>query len=267
MRPRRQGELGFLRRLSRVLGAGVQRQRRADRRRRATASGCAALPGCRPSIAAPRPTSISSSTAGPVRDKLLLGAVRGAYADVMPSDRHPVLALPIDLDPRAGRRQRPSGQDRGALPRSGPRALPRRRARSRRRSRAPGFRAATTGGARTLGSLRPDGAAAAHVRPRRGARAIFRHARRLRGLAGAARLPTRTPMARICGAAGDAFGDLALPSADARAERLRARPRPRTRRSARRARRSTAPTSSRRRRTASSSSTSTPRTSASSTSA
>ena len=37
---------------------------------------------------------------GPVRDKLLLGAVRGAYADVMPSDRHPVLALTIDLEPR-----------------------------------------------------------------------------------------------------------------------------------------------------------------------
>jgi DNA mismatch repair protein MutL len=37
----------------------------------------------------------------PVRDKLLLGAVRGAYADVMASDRHPVLAMMVDLDPRA----------------------------------------------------------------------------------------------------------------------------------------------------------------------
>lgn len=35
----------------------------------------------------------------PVRDKLLLGAVRGAYADVMASDRHPILALKIDLPP------------------------------------------------------------------------------------------------------------------------------------------------------------------------
>ena len=35
----------------------------------------------------------------PVRDKLLMGAVRGAYADVMPRDRHPVLALWISLDP------------------------------------------------------------------------------------------------------------------------------------------------------------------------
>lgn len=36
----------------------------------------------------------------PVRDKLLIGAVRGAYADLMPSDRYPVLALFLSLDPR-----------------------------------------------------------------------------------------------------------------------------------------------------------------------
>ncbi|MGL4727405.1 MAG: DNA mismatch repair endonuclease MutL, partial [Bosea sp. (in: a-proteobacteria)] len=35
----------------------------------------------------------------PVRDKLLLSAVRGAYADVLPSGRHPVLALNLDCDP------------------------------------------------------------------------------------------------------------------------------------------------------------------------
>ncbi|NEU13768.1 DNA mismatch repair endonuclease MutL [Methylobacterium sp. BTF04] len=35
----------------------------------------------------------------PVRDRLLLGAVRGAYADTMSSDRHPVLALAITCDP------------------------------------------------------------------------------------------------------------------------------------------------------------------------
>jgi DNA mismatch repair protein MutL len=36
----------------------------------------------------------------PVRDKLLLGAVRGAYADLMSRDRHPVAALFIELDPQ-----------------------------------------------------------------------------------------------------------------------------------------------------------------------
>src|SRR3954452_12239227 len=36
----------------------------------------------------------------PVRDKLMLGAVRGAYADYLPRDRHPVLALFVTLDPQ-----------------------------------------------------------------------------------------------------------------------------------------------------------------------
>jgi DNA mismatch repair protein MutL len=35
----------------------------------------------------------------PVRDKLLLGALRAGYADVMSRDRHPVAALRIDLEP------------------------------------------------------------------------------------------------------------------------------------------------------------------------
>ncbi len=35
----------------------------------------------------------------PVRDRLLLGAIRGAYADTMSSDRHPVLGLVIACDP------------------------------------------------------------------------------------------------------------------------------------------------------------------------
>ena len=32
----------------------------------------------------------------PVRDKLLIGAVRGAYADFLARDRHPALALFVD---------------------------------------------------------------------------------------------------------------------------------------------------------------------------
>jgi DNA mismatch repair protein MutL len=35
----------------------------------------------------------------PVRDKLLHGAIRGAYADVLHRDRHPVVALFVTLDP------------------------------------------------------------------------------------------------------------------------------------------------------------------------
>jgi DNA mismatch repair protein MutL len=36
----------------------------------------------------------------PVRDKLIIGAVRAAYADYLPRDRHPVVALFVTLDPR-----------------------------------------------------------------------------------------------------------------------------------------------------------------------
>ncbi len=36
----------------------------------------------------------------PVRDKLLLGAVRAAYMDYLPRDRHPIVALFLTVDPR-----------------------------------------------------------------------------------------------------------------------------------------------------------------------
>ncbi len=36
----------------------------------------------------------------PVRDKLIIGAVRAAYSDYLPRDRHPVVALFVTLDPR-----------------------------------------------------------------------------------------------------------------------------------------------------------------------
>jgi DNA mismatch repair protein MutL len=35
----------------------------------------------------------------PVRDKLLIGALRAAYADLLSRDRHPAAALFIDCDP------------------------------------------------------------------------------------------------------------------------------------------------------------------------
>jgi DNA mismatch repair protein MutL len=36
----------------------------------------------------------------PVRDKLLLGAVRAGYGDLLPKGRHPLLALFVDIEPR-----------------------------------------------------------------------------------------------------------------------------------------------------------------------
>lgn len=93
----------------------------------------------------------------PVRDKLLLGAVRGAYADYLPRDRHPLLALFIGLDPhevdvnvhpaKTEVRFRNPGLVRSLLVRGLQEAL----------LRGAG-RAATTGGTATVAALRPGSA-------------------------------------------------------------------------------------------------------------
>ncbi|MEN3930024.1 DNA mismatch repair endonuclease MutL [Microvirga sp. W0021] len=90
----------------------------------------------------------------PVRDKLLLGAVRGAYSDVMASDRHPVLALQITLPPgqvdvnvhpaKTEVRFRDSILVRNLVVSAIRDAIHR-----------SGFKSATTGADRTLESLRP----------------------------------------------------------------------------------------------------------------
>ncbi len=36
----------------------------------------------------------------PVRDRLMIGAVRGAYGDLVPRGRHPLVALFVEIDPR-----------------------------------------------------------------------------------------------------------------------------------------------------------------------
>jgi len=92
----------------------------------------------------------------PVRDKLLLSAVRGGYADVMASDRHPVLALFIDCDPaivdvnvhpaKTEVRFREPGLIRSLVVSAIRDALAR-----------AGHRAATTGGTEMLGAMRVHG--------------------------------------------------------------------------------------------------------------
>src|ERR1700688_771355 len=90
----------------------------------------------------------------PVRDKLLVGAVRGAYADYLPRDRHPLLALFVTLDARevdvnvhpakTEVRFRDGGLVRGLIVRALKEALARE-----------GQRASTTGGSATIAAFRP----------------------------------------------------------------------------------------------------------------
>ena len=94
------GAAGRLARLGRRARRGFPRQRRRGRAPSATASWSRAMPGCRPTAAPIRSAQYLFVNGRPVRDKLLLGAVRGAYADYLPRDRHPVVALFVTLPPR-----------------------------------------------------------------------------------------------------------------------------------------------------------------------
>ena len=142
----------------------------------------------------------------PVRDKLLVGAVRGAYADYLPRDRHPLLALFVTLDARevdvnvhpakTEVRFRDGGLVRGLIVRALKEALARE-----------GRRAASTGGSATIAAFRPLGQA------RRGTYDWRRSPARPSGFT-----PSRGGAALGFAEAAQAAFEVGEPSADARVE-------------------------------------------------
>jgi DNA mismatch repair protein MutL len=142
----------------------------------------------------------------PVRDKVLVGAVRGAYADYLPRDRHPLLALFVTLEARevdvnvhpakTEVRFRDGGLVRGLIVRALKDALARE-----------GQRAASTGGSATIAAFRPLATA------RRGAYDWRRSPARPPGF-GSARSATALGFAE----AAQAAFEVGEPAADARVE-------------------------------------------------
>jgi DNA mismatch repair protein MutL len=93
------GPVGRLARLSDILGGDFAANaiEVAAGREGLTVEGYAALPTFSRGNALGQYLFVNGR---PVRDKLLLGAVRGAYADYLPRDRHPILALFVSVDPQ-----------------------------------------------------------------------------------------------------------------------------------------------------------------------
>lgn len=92
------GEAGLLARIGDVLGRDFADNAMAIdvHRHGVRLFGFAGLPTLHKATAASQFLFVNGR---PVRDRLLVGALRGAYADVMPRDRHPAVALSVELDP------------------------------------------------------------------------------------------------------------------------------------------------------------------------
>ena len=147
------GATGRLARLGDVLGADFRANavEIAAEREGVAVEGFAALPTLTRANALGQYLFVNGR---PVRDKLLIGAVRAAYADYLPRDRHPLVALFVTLPARevdvnvhpakAEVRFRNAGLVRALIVHALKQALARE-----------ATRAATTGGSATIAAFRP----------------------------------------------------------------------------------------------------------------
>ncbi len=156
---------GRLKRLARIMGAefGANAAPVAIDREGVRIRGFAGLPTYNRANSAMQFLFVNGR---PVRDKLLIGAVRGAYADFLARDRHPALALFLECDPafvdvnvhpaKTEVRFRDAGLVRGMIVSSLKRALA-----------EAGHRASTTVASSTLSSFRAQSAPYAYDTPPR----------------------------------------------------------------------------------------------------
>ena len=164
--PEAPGPEGRLRRLAAVLGREFEDNALLldHEREGIRLSGYAGLPTYSRGNAAHQYLFVNGR---PVRDRLLQGALRAAYADFLARDRHPTAALFVELDPlqvdvnvhpaKAEVRFRDPGLVRGLIIGGLRHALA-----------GAGHRASTTVAAAALGGLRPEGQGAMPWRPSSG---------------------------------------------------------------------------------------------------
>jgi DNA mismatch repair protein MutL len=156
--PEAPGQAGRLKRLAAVLGGEFEANALAldQEREGVRLTGFAGLPTFSRGNAAHQYLFVNGR---PVRDRLLQGALRAAYADVLARDRHPSAALYVELDPelvdinvhpaKAEVRFRDPGLVRGLIIGALRHALA-----------GAGHRASTTVATAALGGFRPAGGAA-----------------------------------------------------------------------------------------------------------